>query len=58
MREGLLAYYRSEGYITPLEGDHWKLFPQPTLPADPDALLLIQDAEWARAYQEIPGYTD
>lgn len=58
MREGLLAYYRSEGYTAPLEGDHWKLFPQPTLPADPDALLLIQDAEWARAYQEIPGYTD
>ncbi len=58
MREGLLAYYRSEGYTEPLEGDHWSPFPQPTLPADPDALLLVQDAEWARAYQEIPGYTD
>jgi|YNPNPStandDraft_1061719.scaffolds.fasta_scaffold28005_2 arylsulfatase len=58
MRAGLLAYYRDEGYTEPLEGDGWKLFPQPALPADPDALLLIQDAEWARPYQEIPGYTD
>jgi hypothetical protein len=48
----------SEGYTEPLEGDGWKPFPQPALPADPDALLLIQDAEWARPYQEIPGYTD
>ena len=58
MREDLFEYYRSVGFTEPLEGAQWKLFPQPTMPADPDAGLLIQDAPWAAPYQAIPGYTD
>ena len=58
MREGLFAYYRSEGLTEPLDGDRWRLYPQPSLPRDPDAGLLIQDAPWAQPFREIPGYTD
>ncbi len=58
MRGALMDYYRSQGYTEPLDGDRWKLYPQPGFPADPDAGLLIQDAGWARPYQAIPGYTD
>jgi choline-sulfatase len=58
MRRRLLAYFRDEGYTDPVDGDAWKLFPQPTMPDDPDEGLLIQDPEWARAFQGIPGYSD
>jgi len=58
MRGGLMEFYRSQAYTEPLEGEGWKLFPQPTMSADPDAGLLIQDAGWARPFQAIPGYTD
>jgi arylsulfatase A-like enzyme len=58
MRDGLFAYYRDEGFTAPLDGDGWKLFPQPTLSADPDAELLVQDPPWSLPYQRIPGYTD
>lgn len=57
MRRALFAYYRSQGYEEPLEGDAWRLFPQPSLPEDPDAGLLIQDPPWSKPYQRIPGYT-
>ncbi len=58
MRGELMEYYRREGYTEPLDGDRWREFPQPSLPEDPDAGLLIQDAGWARPYQAIPGYTE
>jgi arylsulfatase A-like enzyme len=58
MREGLMEFYREAGFTAPLDGDEWKDFPQPTVPEDPDAGLLIQDAGWARPYMAIPGYTD
>ncbi len=58
MRTGLHEYYRREGFTDPLEDDRWKLYPQPALPVNPDAGLLIQDARWAAPYQAIPGYTD
>ena len=58
MRGGLFEFYRSQSFAEPLEGDQWRLFPQPSLPSDPDAGLLIQDAGWAKPYQAIPGYTD
>ncbi|MHB1356086.1 MAG: sulfatase family protein [Anaerolineae bacterium] len=58
MRENILGYYRRENYNEPLEADNWSLFPQPKLPDDPDAGLLIQDPPWADAMQAIPGYTD
>jgi len=58
MRGALMEFYRSQGYTEPLDGEDWKLYPQPTTPEDPDAGLLIQDAGWARPFQAIPGYTD
>ncbi len=58
MRGALMDHYRAQSYTEPLDGDHWRLYPQPDLPADPDAGLLVQDAGWARPYQAIPGYTD
>jgi len=58
IRETLVGFYRRSGYDEPLSGDQWRLFPQPTIPADPDAALLIQDAGWSLPYQAIPGYTD
>jgi len=58
MRGSLFEFYRREGFTGPIEGNHWKLFPQPSIPEDPDAGLLIQDNEWSRPYQAIPGYTD
>jgi len=58
IRQALWDYYRSQGYTTPLNGDAWRLFPQPAMPADPDAGLLIQDPPWAEPYQSIPGYRD
>jgi arylsulfatase A-like enzyme len=58
MRRHLVDYYRAEGYGDPLDGDGWREFPQPHLPGDPDAELLIQDHGWTRSLQSIPGYTD
>ena len=58
MRNNLFEFYRSEGFTAPIEGDSWKLFPQPSIPDDPDEGLLIQDPGWSMPYQEIPGYTD
>ncbi|MCE5257490.1 MAG: sulfatase-like hydrolase/transferase [Chloroflexi bacterium] len=58
MRESILGYFNAEGYTEPLESGGWKLFPQPVLPDDPDAGLLIQDPSWAEPYQVIPGYTN
>jgi len=58
MRRGLFDYYRSCGYTDPLDGDGWRLYPQPDLSPDPDAGLLIQDPPWAREYQRIEGYTE
>ena len=58
MRARLFEHYRSQGYTEPLDGDGWRLYPQPELPADPDAGLLIQDAPWAEPYQQIPGYSN
>jgi len=57
-RRRLFAYYRDEGFTDPLDGEGWRLYPQPTLPEDPDAGLLIQDPPWSKPYQDIPGYTN
>ncbi|MCD6519139.1 MAG: sulfatase-like hydrolase/transferase [Anaerolineae bacterium] len=58
MRQGLFSYYREQGFEDPLDGERWRLFPQPSLPEDPDTGLLIQDPGWSKPYQRIPGYTD
>lgn len=43
MREALLARFRADGYEEPLDGDSWRLFPQPRFPESPDAGILFQD---------------
>jgi len=58
MRAGLMDLFRRKGYTEPLEGDAWKPFPRPTMPANPDAGLLIQDPGWSLPEQRIPGYSD
>ena len=58
MRGELIGFYKEQGYTEPIEGDRWKLFPQPSIPVNPDAGLLIQDPGWSLRYQRIPGYTD
>lgn len=58
MRNGLFEFYRSEGFTDPIEENRWKPFPQPSIPDNPDAGLLIQDPGWSRPYQKIEGYTD
>jgi choline-sulfatase len=58
MRKGIFEFYRSQGFTDPIEGNRWKLSPQPSIPIDPDAGLLIQDPGWSLPHQVIPGYTD
>jgi arylsulfatase A-like enzyme len=58
MRSDLLQYYRKDGYTDPIDGDGWRLFPQPELPADPFSDLAIHDVEWSIPHQTIPGYSD
>jgi len=58
MRTGLMDHYRSRGHTADLDGDAWKLYDQPAIPRNPDALLLRQDHPWAEPQREIPGYTD
>jgi len=59
MRRGLIERFRSSDYDDPLEGETcWRAYPQPQMPVDPDAGLLIQDAGWSLPYQAIPGYSD
>lgn len=58
MRGKLIGFYKEQGYTEPIDGDRWKLFPQPSIPVNPDAGLLIQDPGWSLRYQRIPGYTD
>jgi arylsulfatase len=58
MRGRLIARFGRDGYEEPLDGDGWRLFPQPVMPEDPDAMLLVQDAKWSTPLQDIPGYSD
>ncbi|MDF1512438.1 MAG: sulfatase-like hydrolase/transferase [Anaerolineae bacterium] len=54
MRDQLVAYFKDEGYFTPLEGDGWKVYPKKEMPEDPDAYVLFQDTE--ASIPHIPGY--
>ena len=58
MRSALIDFYKAEGYTEPLEGEGWKVYPQPTIPDSPDAMLMIQDAGWAVPQYRIEGYSD
>jgi len=55
MRADLIARFRNDGFLIPLNGNTWRKFEPPIFPADPDAGLLFQDARWASTF--IPGYT-
>jgi arylsulfatase len=58
MKAGLLDTFRQAGMLAPLDGDDWRLYPQPEEPRDPDAGLLIQDHRWSAPYLRIEGYSD
>jgi arylsulfatase len=58
LRATLIDQLRQAGRPEVLDGDDWRAFPPPTLPRDPDAGLLFQDAEWANDRLAIPGYTN
>jgi arylsulfatase A-like enzyme len=44
MRNRMIRFFREEGYLDPIDGDGWKQYPLRTMPRDPDACLLYQDA--------------
>ena len=56
MKAALIGHLRAGGQTDALEGDDWRKYPRLTVPADPDAGLLVQDHPWADT--SIPGYTD
>jgi len=58
LRTSLFAYYCEQGFCQPLDGEQWKLYPQPALPSDPDTGLGFNEPAWSRPYQFIPGYSD
>ncbi len=43
MRARLIARFRSDGYIEPLDGDTWRRFARPRFPQTPDGGVLFQD---------------
>ncbi len=55
MKAHLIDFLRSVGETDILDGDDWKTIPKMELPANPDALLPIQDQSWADL--TIPGYS-
>jgi hypothetical protein len=57
MRAALIGFLRDAGYTEPLDGDSWRVYPAPSLPRDPDAGFLFQDAQWAGPMMHIPGYS-
>ena len=64
LRQAMIAQLQQEGQtVLPnrmgaIDGDHWRVYPPPEFPRDPDAGLLFQDADWASSRLSIPGYTD
>ena len=58
MREGLIGFFKVEGYDDPLDGDGWKVYDRIVLPDSPDAGLLIQDAGWSAPLYGIEGYSE
>jgi choline-sulfatase len=58
LRQTTIDHLREEGYIKPLDGDDWRVYPPPQFPRDPDAGLLFQDAPWSRPLMHIPGYSE
>ncbi|MHB1293888.1 MAG: sulfatase family protein [Anaerolineae bacterium] len=58
MRATLIGTLQDAGYEAPIADGAWRLYPQPELPVDPDAGLLVQDQGWAAPYQWIPGYSE
>lgn len=58
MRNSLFEHLKKGGETRGIDGDHWRKFPKPELPSDPDAGLLIQDGYTPWTDISIPGYSD
>jgi len=57
LRTALLDHLRAGGETGGITAEgQWREFPRQVLPADPDALLLVQDHPWPDT--RLPGYTD
>lgn len=56
MKSLLIDFLKDVGHTEGLDGEDFKRFEQPEIPANPDGGLLLQDQPWAE--QHIPGYTD
>lgn len=55
MRNDLIGFLRREGFEEPLDGNGWKLFPQPIFSSDSSAGRI---RDLGDRYIAIPGYTD
>jgi len=55
MKSALVTFLQEKNETAALDGDDFKIYPQKTIPTDPDADLIIQDHPWAN--QTIEGYT-
>jgi len=44
LRERLMAHFLHDGYDKPLDEGHWRRFPKPDFPANPDEGLLYQES--------------
>ena len=58
MREGLINFFRADGYTEPLDDNGWRTCNRIELPNSPDAALLIQDAGWSAPLYHIDGYSE
>ena len=56
LRGALIARFRQDGYVAPLEGDHWRRYGRGADPADADVDRLIAPAAWGDPYVRLPGY--
>lgn len=55
MKRALLDHLREGGETAGIDDGDWKRFPVQTVPANPDAALILQDHPWADT--SVPGYT-
>lgn len=57
LRATLIGRLRRDGYEEPLDGEHWRRYPPPPEPDDPDQDRIFQEAQWVDPWPRLPGYT-
>ncbi len=56
LRNALIERFRKDGYLTPLDGEHWRRYGRGADPADPDTDRLVAPPAWGDPYVRLPGY--